>query len=209
MSKNKQKNFTDPADEVDKEAQGAEDEKQLAFSASDFTAIPVGAAKTTGPFEGYPEKKGFVSNEFGDQLEINFTHLVMYADFKNVPQDPSGTGRIVFSKKEGRDVRQNIPTSHSRCILNADGDNVEVVFDRTFFFKDGTEAGGLAVVPDFFVRSQLGFYYDSLAGKRKVATAYRFIDKGQISRLRRAYEIFTNPNIAIEKEADLISNEDV
>jgi len=180
-----------------------------------FAPTPQAAARTPHPFEGYPQPKVKVriihkdgnGREIETEKTLSLSHLVFLNPGFSVRQDPSGKNltRVDQIKKENKQtgklevvdektVKYNLETYHNVVVRdweNGGEDNIDVVFDRIVRLKDGREFRA-AIVPGHSLRAQIVFKTDKKTGRTLANDNYGVPDKGQISRLRRIYEMIFN-----------------
>lgn len=206
----------DPADEGKAEREAKKAEKEMrAFdienlTLEDFKQLEEKAARTPGPFDGYPLKEKIKIGE----TEVSRTFVVALSPRVFVQQDPSGHGQTIVTDvrddqgdKAGKVEKiVNLDTFHSRLIVDYEQgqQNTDVVFDREVRLKNGVL--NVAVVPSHSVRAQLMFQLHRKGGIR-VDTRYVLLDPDQSSRLRRMFEIIINPKLKIERVARSVSGE--
>ena len=180
---------------------------------ADFKAVALKDARTRHPFDGYPEKKVQIGTYLDAKrkeqpLIVNLTHLVVYR--QEVKQDPSGNvvslGFPEMRNSEGKVVRPNtekmgtILTSHNRRAKDYEsgGMDFDAVFDRTVKLADG-ELTQCSIIPSPSVRAQIVFKWNSKTERVQEDSRYLLGDTGQISRLRRVFEMIINPRIRLEE----------
>lgn len=184
--------LVDPVEGMQNEKEEATEAAALDISKLTPVAIPVSAARTSRPFDGYPIKKIKIG-----KAEVCLTHIVLYNHVAYpVPQDPSAP------KVKGK----RLLTYHNRWIRDVDNGgagNVSVFFDRPIQTAKGEFFG--AIVPDPYIRCQLCFGYDAKTSRVKVDNHYLLLDADQFNALKKCYEQVINPQLKIEKAADFIS----
>lgn len=200
------KTVVDPADAVSagrEEAAQAEENESMAvegLSLEDFGGIPESAARMTNPFTGYPHK---VFQEFDDgrgaKTRIYKHEIVALHPTVSVPVDRSGRNQSIGGKTV------NLVNPHSRMVVSAsDQVNMDFVFDRVIKLASG-ETLHYAIVKDHFARASICFKYDKEKKRIVPDRRYLLLDKEQVGRLRKCFEILINPRLKQEELADQIS----
>jgi len=188
------------------EAMLQEDAKVLSIDSltlEDFQPVPVTAAKVPHPFEGYPQKKIKIGTykDRGKEVDliVNSTWIVALNPKEYVHQDPSGIG--VTIKVGDKEKIVDYKTSHNRIVRDELGRSLNVVFDREIIFPGGQKMNRVTICPDHTARSQLVFAVDKRTGKIDVDRRYLLADPGQVSRLRRLFEMFNYQQTKSERLA--------
>lgn len=181
------------------------------LSESDFTPIPIAAARSSHPFDGYPVKAKVTMGTMGikETFEVSATHVLALNPKEYVHQDQSGKGVTVIDTKTKTEKIVNIPTFHNRRIRDYErgGISTDVVFDRTVPLKDGRVMQNCAYVPNASVRAQLMFFFDPKLSRIQPDRRYVILDRDQTNRLRKYFEMISNPKIKVERLARAISGE--
>ena len=187
--------LTDPVTEAQGGAESESPEEKIVtideLSSADFQPVPVTAARQPHPFEGYPQKKikigTYKVKGVEKDLIVNATHIVALNPKEYVHQDPSGKG--VSMVVNGQETRVDIPSSHNRIVRNQRGQSEDIVFDREIRLAGGDVMKRVAFCPDHTARSQLIYKVNPKTGKIEVDSRYVLADGGQISRLRKLFEM--------------------
>ena len=198
----------DPVEKVEKKKQEENLEKDIKtldiseISIADFQQIPEQAARRASPFEGYALKPPIKIGE----VEFSRTFIVGLNPMVYVAHDPSGDKVTVFDKRKKKDVIVNYQTVHSRMVPDWEqgGQNTDVVFDRELQLKDGKVK--VAIVPSGAVRSMLVLKL-TRDGAARVNKRYVLLDTDQWKRLRRWFQMITQPKRKAERDAAAIMGE--
>ena len=196
-----------------KQAQEAEEGvKDInSLTESDFTPIPVAAARSSHPFDGYPVKPKVKMGNMGTPggFEVSATFVIALNPKEYVHQDPSGNSVTAVDTKTKQEKIVNYNTFHNRRIRDYErgGISTDVVFDHTVPLSGGRVMEHCAFVPNASVRAQLMFYYDVKMSRIAPDRRYVILDRDQTARLRRFYEMIINPKIKVERLARAISGE--
>jgi hypothetical protein len=198
MPKGVRGELRDPV-QSDQSALAEEEMESLDMKKADqvsFKPIPLDAAKTRRPFDGYPLKKF----TFG---KVNTYESYIVAINPSIPiyQDPANK-RV----KQRNGTMKKVLTRHSRVIRDREiNENLIIVFDRDI------ESNGVnyqcAIVESHNVRAQICFAYDANRKRITVDPRYELLDTEQRGRLRQVYEQVINPKIKMEKQAAFITGE--
>lgn len=178
------------------------------LSFDDFKAVPMTAARFVHPFEGYPLGKKIKVGE----VEISSTFLVALRPQIQVFQDPSGKNvTIPKNDDKGRKIGERVVTiksQHSRLLPDYEqgGRNTDVVFDRAIVFPDGRRLENCAIVASHSLRAQLMFKLGP-KGQTQVDDRYVWVDRNQVSRLRRLWNSIAKPALKAERDAQAITGE--
>ncbi len=215
MAKEEKGKLVDPVTESqalsEQEEQAQEAFNMNALSLEDFQPVPVTAARQPHPFEGYPQPKvqlgvfkprGRAKDE---PLMISKTWIIALNPKEFVYQDPSGKGVSILSG--GAEKIVNLKTYHNRIVRDQMGQNVNVVFDRDIALADGKTLERVAICPDHTARAQIMFTVDKKTGKINVDRRYVLADIGQVSRLRRLFEMFHYQQTQSERLAQKFDEE--
>ena len=210
-----EKNQGDQQEKDNKALEEAFDISNLKIS--DFKSAQLKDARPRHPFDGYPDRRIQIgtypenpNNPKSKELPliVNLTHLIVFKE--EVKQDKSGErvslGFPEMRNNEGKIIRPNtqktgtIRTAHNRRAKDYEsgGVDVDIVFDRTINLADG-QLDQAAIVPSPSVRAQIVFFYNSKTERIEHDSRYLLADSGQISRLRRVFEMIVNPRIRLEE----------
>lgn len=169
----------------------------------DFQPVPVTAATQPHPFEGYPQRKikiGTYKDKGKDvDLIVNSTWIVALNPKEYVHQDPSGLG--ISINVGGKETTVDYLTSHNRIVRDERGQSLNIVFDREIILPGGQKMTRVGLCPDHTARAQIVFTVDKKTGKINVDRRYLLADAGQVSRLRRVFEMFNYQQTKSERLA--------
>ena len=217
------KDAVEPKVKEAKEKQLDEEVKTFSIdglSLDDFKPIEQKAARSPHPFEGYPNemiKVGEIKSTSGKSTKdimIPKYAIVALNPKEPVFKDPSGRRQTINKvdkdgKKTGQSFTADVYEPHNVCVRNfEEGYNTTVSFDRELVLKDGSIMKNVAFVLDHSVRAQLFFKLDHKGNNILVDRRYMLIDKNQIGRLRRVFQMIVNPKIKKEQLASAISEGD-
>lgn len=195
----------------EKEAQEAEISTMTidGLKLEDFKPMPVDAAKPAHPFEGYPMQKIRVGeyNDRGQKKDLMlYRHGIIALNPKEyVHQDPSGLRHSQM--KDGKEIFVDFKTFHNRIVIDQNGQNITVIFDREIKLADGNTLSRVAYCPDHTARAQIFFKIEPKTGKVAPDRRYLLADGGQTSRLRRVFEQFHYQQTQSERAAKKFDEE--
>ena len=208
--------LVDPVSENQQEVELQEQEQETQslaiseLSIDDFQPIPVTAAKQAHPFDGYPQTKmrigSYIVRGVETPLMINKSWIVALTPKEDVHQDPSGLN-VTIRLATGKEKIVDYKTSHNRIVKDQNGDSVDIVFDREIIMANGKKMSRVAICPDHTARSQILFKVDKKTGKVNVDKRYVLADIGQVSRLRRLFEMFNYQQTQSERLAKKFDEE--
>jgi hypothetical protein len=200
MAREQKANLVDPVAEGQQEDEAAAQAKEIeamsieGLSLEDFQPVPVTAARQPHPFEGYPQTKIQIGTyqEKGKKeptpLIVIKAGLIALNPKEYVHQDPSG--KNVSLTVNGQETFVDFKTLHNRIVRDQNGKSIEVIFSREIALGDGKKITRCAYCPDHTARAQIIFSVDRKTGKVVVDRRYVLADSGQVSRLRRVFEMY-------------------
>ena len=182
------------------------------FSMGDVKGVKPGTVRAVHPFEGYTYPMGKdaafivhfsdpVSHDLsGDSYTVNKPYkmgekLVMgpYEGKTLEFVQSVDPGYVRELLKQGKEQRAPLFTFHNRIIYDYEaGQNVDVVFDRSYEMSDGV-LEKCAFVPQHSIRAQLLFRIDDRTGAVKSDPRYKLIDTKQARRLYRIVQMLAKP----------------
>jgi hypothetical protein len=176
----------------------------------DFKPLAVETARQSHPFEGYPMQKIKIGSYIEKGVEKDsmvYKHaLVALNPSVSVPQDISGKG-ITQKQANGEERIVNLKSYHNRSVVNSEGRNEDVVFDRDITLPNGKVVTRVAIVPDHLSRAQLFFTINKRSGKVEVDTRYALLDTEQAGRLRKTFEMYNYQQTRSERLASQFYSE--
>lgn len=176
---------------------------------SDFSPVAQKMASgASDPFTGYHMEKielPGVHDEKGAPIKKPKTFIVALSPSLSVPQDKSGKGVTIQHPKTKVTNIVDIPSSHSRIVKDASGQNHEIVFDRDIETKDGKNLK-YAIIADHLMRAQCIFR--TVKGKLRVDDRYVLMDTKQDSRLRELFVRFNYQELKHERSAKKFDSEE-
>lgn len=195
--------------EQDEQVAQAEALSIEALSLDAFQPIPITGARQPHPFEGYPQRKikigTYMAKGKEKDLIVNITHIVALNPKQYVHQDPSGKGVTIGPIGKERIV--DLQTFHNRIVRDQTGHNIDVSFGMDVLLSDGQKMSRCGYCPDHTARSQIVFKVNRRTGKVEVDDRYVLADIGQVSRLRRLFEMFYYQQTRSERLAQKFDEE--